>query len=217
MATVTSASSSTSTNTTPATKPGAGIVNILGGGSGIDIQGLAQKLVAAEQHHGHRVAGSHLAADDLHAFHGLVEAGAVLAAVPHAEGRVDGDHHPGPPLAGKPRALGPGRTRQRENQQQQRHAAQQQQQKVAQLDLAGAHPHAAVEELHRSPVGVPHLVAVEQVREDGQCDAQGADQQEWIEETHNLSGAAAPPMVDSRSKKNWLSTASSGREVSTSV
>ena len=51
MATVTSASSSTSTNTntTPATTPGAGIVNILGGGSGIDIQGLAQKLVAAEQ------------------------------------------------------------------------------------------------------------------------------------------------------------------------
>lgn len=49
MATVTSASSTASTNTTPATKPGAGIVNILGGGSGIDIQGLAQKLVAAEQ------------------------------------------------------------------------------------------------------------------------------------------------------------------------
>jgi len=53
MATVTSASSTASTATSTAastaTKPGAGIVNILGGGSGIDIQGLAQKLVAAEQ------------------------------------------------------------------------------------------------------------------------------------------------------------------------
>ncbi len=47
MATVSSATSST--GTTAATNPAANIVSLLGGGSGIDIQGLAQKLVAAEK------------------------------------------------------------------------------------------------------------------------------------------------------------------------